>query len=159
MAAGALRKDLYYRLQVLTIEIPPLRERAGDIPLLARHFVDHFNDEFKKAVRGLAPGALHLLEAQPWEGNVRELRNAVERAMLFCEGEQLEAEDLATLDGGPAVTDGHLLPAGGVNLEALERSLVLQALERAEGNRTRAGELLGLSRDQVRYRIEKFGLE
>jgi DNA-binding NtrC family response regulator len=159
VAAGALRKDLYYRLQVLTIEIPSLRDRQGDAPLLARYFIDHFNKEFGKEVKGLSSEAIRLLEAHPWEGNVRELRNAIERAMLFAEGEQLVPSDLSTIAEKAAVAETYLLPPGGVDLDELEKSMVVQALERAKGNRTRAGELLGISRDQVRYRIEKFHLE
>jgi len=159
MASGALRKDLYYRLQVLTIRVPSLRDRSGDIPLMAKFFIDHFNQEFRKEVKGLTSEAVSLLEAHPWEGNVRELRNAIERAMLFAEGETLTPEDLSTLGGKPVVAMSYLLPPSGVNLDKLEKSMVEQALERAKGNRTRAGELLGISRDQVRYRIERFKLE
>ena len=159
VASGALRKDLYYRLQVLTIKIPSLRDRQGDIPLLAAYFVDHFNREFGKEVQGLTPEAVRLLESYPWEGNVRELRNAIERAMLFAEGDLLAPSDLSTIAERASVAETYLLPPGGVNLDELEKCMVVQALERARGNRTRAGELLGISRDQVRYRIEKFGLE
>jgi len=159
VASGALRKDLYYRLQVLVIQIPALRDRQGDIPLMARYFVDHFNREFRKEVKGLTSAAVRLLEAHPWEGNVRELRNAIERAMLFAAGEKLTPEDLSTIGGKQAVAKSYLLPPSGVNLDELEKSMVVQALVRAKGNRTRAGELLGISRDQVRYRIEKFNLE
>jgi transcriptional regulator with PAS, ATPase and Fis domain len=159
VASGALRKDLYYRLQVLTIKLPSLRDRQGDVPLLAKFFVDHFNREFGKEIKGLTSEAVRLLEAHPWEGNVRELRNAIERAMLFAEGEKLVPSDLSTIAERAAVAETYLLPPGGVDLDELEKSMVVQALERSRGNRTRAGELLGISRDQVRYRIEKFGLE
>ena len=156
---GVLRKDLYYRLQVLTITMPPLRDRPEDIVPLARFFVDQFNREFGKEVRAVAAGAERMLKAHPWEGNVRELRNAVERAMLFSEGAELTAEDFAMLSEQQPISEGFQLPAAGVVLEELERSLVVQALERSDNNRTRAASLLGMSRDQIRYRIEKFGLE
>jgi two-component system, NtrC family, response regulator AtoC len=157
---GQVRKDLYYRLMVLPIRMPPLRERIGDIPLLAKHFVEVFNQEFGKRVKGLDDEAVALLESHVWEGNVRELKNAVERAMLFVEGETLTSRDFSVLAPAPvSANDPFLLPPKGVNLEQLERSLVAQALERSKGNRTHAAALLGLSRDQIRYRLEKFGLE
>ncbi len=154
---GKFREDLFYRLQVLAIHMPPLRERASDIPLLANAYVDMFNREFRKSVRSISPSALNVLEHYSWPGNVRELRNAVERAMLLADHDTLLPEDFALLSPGQ-VSDGFRLPASGVNLEELERQLVEQALERAGGNQTRAAVLLGMNRDQIRYRIEKFGL-
>jgi two-component system, NtrC family, response regulator AtoC len=157
---GRFREDLYYRLNVLPITLPPLRERVKDIPALLNYYVDTFNTEFKKHVRGIAPDAMARLQAYGWPGNVRELRNAIERAMLLGEG------TLLTLQLFPMASDGHgrlsegvELPANGVDLERLERSLVMQALERSGWNQTRAATLLGLNRDQIRYRIEKFKLE
>ena len=155
--AGKFREDLFYRLQVMPIPLPPLRERRGDIPLLAHFFVDRFNQEFRKRVRGLSPAAIELLEGYQWPGNVRELRNAIERAMLLIDREWLEPQDFTTLTRtvNPAQ---FRLPAEGVNLEEVERQLLVQALERAGGNQTHAAQLLGINRDQVRYRMEKFGL-
>jgi DNA-binding NtrC family response regulator len=156
--AGKFREDLFYRLQVMPIHLPPLRERRGDVPLLANYFVDRFNREFRKRVRGLSPAAGEALQHYGWPGNVRELRNAIERAMLLIEGEWLEPEHFTTLTR--AVTPAQFrLPAEGVNLEEVERQLLTQALERAGGNQTQAAQLLGINRDQVRYRIEKFGLK
>jgi len=157
---GRFRGDLYYRLKVLPLRLPPLRERAGDIAALARFYIDGFNREFKKRVKGLTPDALHYLEAQPWPGNIRELRNTLERAVLLADGDELTRADVAALPFGEAspVSDGFVLPPEGLRLDDLERDLVAQALARAEGNQTRAGQLLGLNRDQIRYRIEKFGL-
>jgi transcriptional regulator with PAS, ATPase and Fis domain len=157
--AGRFREDLYYRLRVLPIALPPLRERAGDVPLLAARFVEGFNREFGKKVRGLAPDARAALDAYPWPGNVRELRNVLERAVLLAEHDLLRAEDVSILAPPAALAAGFELPAGGVALEELEKELVIQALRRSAGNQTRAGRLLGLNRDQIRYRIEKFGLE
>jgi DNA-binding NtrC family response regulator len=157
---GRFREDLYYRLNVLPITIPPLRLRVTDIPLLVHFFVDSYNTEFRKRIRRVAADAMARLKAHPWPGNVRELRNAVERAMLLAEGEDLGAEDFQI--AAPPLTrlsEGVELPAGGINLEQLERSLVVQALERSGWNQTRAAALLGLNRDQIRYRIEKFKLE
>ena len=157
---GRFREDLYYRLNVLPIQLPPLRERAKDIPLLLKYYVDAFNTEFKKRVQGIAPDAMARLQGYGWPGNIRELRNAVERAMLLGEGRMLTLDDFPMTSAGAArLTEGVALPANGINLEELERSLVVQALERSGWNQTRAAALLGLNRDQIRYRIEKFKLE
>jgi len=156
--AGKFREDLFYRLQVMPIALPPLRERAGDIPLLVNYYIDRYNREFRKRVRGATIEAMALLAKYRWPGNIRELRNAIERAMLLMDREWLGPEDFVTLARGSAASMQFRLPANGVVLEEIERQLVVQALERAGGNQTHAGHLLGLNRDQVRYRIEKFGL-
>jgi DNA-binding NtrC family response regulator len=154
---GTFREDLFYRLQVMPVVLPSLRERRGDVALLAKFYINRFNGEFRKHVRGLSAAAEELLDHYAWPGNVRELRNAIERAMLLADRPQLEPEDFTTLTR--TVSAAHFtLPAEGVNLEEVERQLVVQALERANNNQTRAAELLGLNRDQVRYRMEKFGL-
>ena len=143
------------------VEMPPLRARGDDVCLLAQHLVETYSREFRRPVRGLSRAAEETLKAHGWPGNVRELRNLVERAVLLCEGERLEPADFESVRGsrGPAAaTAGFELPAAGVNLEELERSLVVQALERTGGNQTRAAALLSVHRDQIRYRIEKFGL-
>jgi two-component system, NtrC family, response regulator AtoC len=152
------REDLYYRLQVMPILLPPLRGRRADIQLLVQFYIARYNAEFRKRVRGVTPEATALLESYRWPGNVRELRNAIERAMLLIDREWLTAEDFQSLTR-VALTNGFRLPADGVVLEEIERQLLVQALDRAQGNQTHAGHLLGLNRDQVRYRIEKFGLE
>jgi two-component system, NtrC family, response regulator AtoC len=156
--AGRFREDLFYRLQVMPIALPPLRDRRGDVPLLAAYFVDVYNREFKRRIRGLTPAAVSRVDQYRWPGNIRELRNAIERAMLLTTNEWIEPEDLTTLMH-TAVTAQFRLPAEGVNLEEVERQLVIQALERSGGNQTQAAHLLGINRDQVRYRIEKFGLQ
>ncbi len=160
---GKFREDLYYRLNVLRIELPPLRQRAEDIPLLAQYFVEGFSREFKRPVQSLSDATLAVLSGYSWPGNVRELRNLIERAVLLSEGDVLQPGDFDSLAAphvSGAAADGHFqLPAGGVVLDDVERSLVVQALERSDGNRTRAAALLGLHRDQIRYRIEKFGLK
>jgi transcriptional regulator with PAS, ATPase and Fis domain len=155
--AGKFRADLYYRLQVMPIELPPLRQRRGDVPLLAAFFIDRFNGEFRKRVRGLSPAAAAALEHYRWPGNIRELRNAIERAMLMTDRDWLEPGDFATLTGSVSPAQ-FKLPPEGVDIEEVERQLLAQALERSNGNQTQAGQLLGINRDQVRYRIEKFGL-
>ena len=155
--ASRFREDLFYRLQVMPIALPALRERRGDVPLLAAFFIDRFNAEFKKKVRGLSPPAAELLEQYQWPGNVRELRNAIERAMLLADRDRLEPQDFTTLTRTVSPTQ-FTLPPEGVNIEDVERQLLVQALDRARGNQTQAAQLLGINRDQVRYRIEKFGL-
>jgi two-component system response regulator AtoC len=156
--AGRFREDLYYRLHVLPIDLPPLRTHLEDLPALVSYYVDAYNRELRKSVRGASLPALRALQEHGWPGNIREVRNAVERAMLLTEGTWLEPRDFPALGTKVQTANGIALPAEGVNLEELERSLVVQALERSGGNQTRAAGLLGLNRDQIRYRIEKFGL-
>jgi transcriptional regulator with PAS, ATPase and Fis domain len=152
------RADLFFRLNVLPIEMPPLRSRPEDIPLLVEYFIDSFNTEFRKRVQGATPAAHELLKRYGWPGNVRELRNVIERAMLLSDTDRLDARDFTVTSSGVSAGEEFELPATGVDLEKLERSLVMQALKRSGGNQTKAGTFLGLNRDQIRYRIEKFGL-
>ena len=153
------RSDLYYRLNVVPIKLPALRQRPNDIPRLVNFYVDLYNTEFRKRIRQVAPSAMEKLKTYAWPGNVRELRNSVERAMLLAEGDELTIENFAVGGASRQATDAVELPATGVDLEQWERSFVLQALERSGWNQTRAATLLGLNRDQIRYRIEKFKLE
>lgn len=162
--AGSFRKDLFFRLQVIPIFLPPLREHPEDIPKLAEFFLDRFNAEFKKSVRGIAPDALELLKRYHWPGNVRELRNIIERVLILETKDRIEAEDLPPEVTNLVETAGTLrfmdeFPSAGLSLEEVERELISKALHRAGGNQTRAAELLGISRDTLRYRIEKFGLK
>jgi two-component system response regulator AtoC len=157
---GKFREDLFYRLNVLPIPLPPLRDRAEDIPRLVAFYVDAYNTEFKKRVRGVAADAMRALQSYGWPGNIRELRNAIERAMLLAEGDTLTVDDFPLgVSGSVRLGDRVELPAGGIDLEQLERSLVVQALERTGWNQTKAAALLGVNRDLIRYRIEKFHLE
>ena len=134
---------------------------ADDIPSLIELLHRQLQPEFRKQIRGVAPAAMAALKAYPWPGNVRELRNAVERAMLLAEGDELDVDHFPIVGASarPISSESVELPAGGIDLEQLERSLVVQALERSGWNQTRAATLLGLNRDQIRYRIEKFKLE
>ncbi|MCC6672417.1 MAG: sigma-54-dependent Fis family transcriptional regulator [Planctomycetes bacterium] len=172
--AGRFRRDLYFRLKIIPIEIPPLRERTEDILPLANSFVRHFNAELRKSLDGIDAVAAQRIRAYPWPGNVRELRNAIERAVLLSDGKRIGEVDLPVeirigtggrkpAQGGVANGSGveapFQLPPGGVVLEEVERDLLRQALERAHGNRTRAARLLGINRDRIRYRIQKFHLE
>ncbi|MGE5373318.1 MAG: sigma-54-dependent transcriptional regulator [Solirubrobacterales bacterium] len=158
---GQFREDLYYRLNVVRIEVPPLRLRREDIPDLAVFFVKHYAAELGRPPLRLADETLRLLTAYPWPGNVRELQNVLERAVILTTQsvigpELLPAEVLHP--GGVTGESGLTLPPGGMNLEALERSLIVQALERAGGNQTRAAALLGMTRYTLIYRMEKHGL-
>ncbi len=164
VAAGRFRADLYYRLKVVPVEIPPLRSRLPDVAPLARFFLDQYRREFGVGVEAFQDEAIQAMEAYAWPGNVRELRNAVERAALLAPEERISLQDLPSEVGGgdrpaaPGDGDGLQLPREGVDLQELERSWVLEALRRCHGNRSRAARLLGMNRDQIRYRIEKFGL-
>jgi DNA-binding NtrC family response regulator len=154
------REDLYYRLNIIPITLPPLRERPEDIAELVDHFVAFYSKEFKRPFKGVTPEALARLKAHSWPGNVRELRNVLERACLLAAGETLGPDDilLGRASMEPDAAKPFTLPAGGIVLEDLEKELVRQALERSGGNQTKAAALLGISRDQLRYRLEKHGL-
>ena len=159
---GRFRADLYYRLRVQHLAIPPLREHVGDIPLLARSFLEQFSQELARDVRRIAPEALDVLLRHDWPGNVRELRNVIERAVLLAEGDVLTKPMLpAELYSAPPSDTDPCVDLGpeGLDIEALERALLQQALVRAGGNRTTAGRLLGLSRHQIRNRLKKYGEE
>jgi two-component system, NtrC family, response regulator AtoC len=164
MMENKFRKDLYYRLQVVPIYLPPLRERKEDILPLARHFIEIFNLEFRKNVKEISEKAREFLIRYDWPGNVRELKNVIERAMI------LESEDILLLEHLPVELVGGLLPAAspaassinipteGMSLEKVEEELVKQALAVAGGNQSKAADLLGVQRDAFRRRMKKFGL-
>ena len=161
---GEFREDLFFRLNVVTVELPSLREMGEDILLIARAFVDRFNVEFGRAVTGFTPSAHKKLLGYRWPGNVRELRNAVERAMIFLEGTRIDAEDLSLgrLRGGRDDREDALgrfaLPAEGISFSEVEKKLLEDALQLSNGNQSRAAQLLHLSRDAFRYRLEKYDL-
>jgi DNA-binding NtrC family response regulator len=162
VAGGRFRSDLYFRLRIVHLEIPPLRARGEDVLPLAERFLAEAAARYRRPGLAFGPAARRAMLAHAWPGNVRELRNAIEQAVAVAPADLIEPADLRLSglaaggqDGGP---NAGLLPDGGVNLEALERSLIEQALARANGNITAAARLLGLSRDTMRYRIEKFGL-
>ena len=162
IADGSFREDLYYRLNIIPIHVPPVRERGDDAQMLAKHFVTLLSQEFRKPISGISPEALEKINGYAWPGNVREIRNACERAVLLSKNEVLGPEDFVLGHGEPVNTgaplDGLYLPPGGVDLNDVERELVRQALQRCENNQTKAAKLLHLSRDQLRYRMEKFGM-
>jgi len=155
---GAFREDLYYRLNVVPINVPPLRERKDDIPYLVEHFAQKFNGR-------ISEGAMQRLVAYHWPGNVRELENVVERSILLAPGSCVEAEDVKidvaqrARAGAPANSGAdHFLPEG-MTLDQYEQSLIREALKRANGNKSQAARLLGLTRNALRYRLAQMGIE
>jgi transcriptional regulator with GAF, ATPase, and Fis domain len=164
MRRGEFREDLYYRLGVFEIALPPLRERREDIPELAESFLEEIGAIVGRPAAGISRDATDQLIAYGWPGNVRELRNAIERAVILADGGFIRSEHLPVTSprqlaaGGAEVASAAAFPAGGVNLEAIERSLVAKALSQARHNKTRAAKLLGLTRAQLYSRIEKYGL-
>src|SRR6266849_3289606 len=151
---GTFREDLYYRLNVVPLNIPPLRERKEDIPYLVEHFAKKFGGE-------ITEGALERLMTYHWPGNVRELENVVERSILLAQGPRVEADDIridtAQRARSPAVSVDHFLPEG-MTLDDYEQSIIREALHRANGNKSQAARLLGLSRNALRYRLSKIGI-
>ncbi len=163
---GQFRSDLFYRLNVLNIHLPPLRHRGEDIPPLVRHFISAYNPLLGKEVTGVSPAAMERLLAYPWPGNVRELENVIERAMVLTESAQVEEEQLPECVRHPesaTVRAADSLPADELSVKKhsarLERQLIARALEVTEGNRTRASELLDLSYRALLYKIRDYGLE
>lgn len=166
---GEFREDLFYRLNVVQIQIPPLRERPEDIAVLARHFVREVASEYGKQVHGFAPEAMNCLQSWSFPGNVRELRNTIERAVALCAGSVVTVEDLPDRVRGirkvaPAgEASSFQIDQSGVNLDALladyERGWLVAALEKADGNKTQAAKLLQTSFRSLRYRLAKYGMD
>ncbi len=165
---GSFRADLYYRLNVIPVKIPPLEERRDDIQDLIEHFVNLYNEEFKKSITGFDDQAMEALLSYSWPGNIRELKNALERAILLSESPLLRLDDLPyeiregasapeQVEEGGRITP-FALPREGINLEDVRKDLLAQALRQSRGNKTGAGKLLGLNRDQVRYWMRKYHL-
>ena len=161
---GAFRQDLYFRLNVIQILIPPLRERVDDIIPLTRFFIEHYNRKFKRNIEGITDAAEKLLATHDWPGNVRELRNAIERAMILEESAQITPPSLPIAilrpeAGGvlmaPVAAE---IPSDGLSLEDNEKSLLFRALEKTNGNQTQAARLLRITRDTLRYKMKKFNL-
>jgi len=162
MKAGQFREDLFYRLNVIPIVLPPLNERVSDIPALVTRFLEKANAAHGTAVTGLAPAALELLSRAPWPGNVRQLESVVERAVLLCEGNVIGPEDLPLeirLRTAPAARPyGFDIPPDGIDIEELERQLIVQAMEKSSWVIAKAARLLGLTYRTLQYRLEKFGI-
>jgi len=158
---------------VIQIDLPPLRDRGDDVLLLVKYYISHFNERLRKRIRGLAPEVEGVFRRYSWPGNVRELRNVIERVMILEDSDLITADwlprgltrDARNVSSAPIVASvsgaaevaamPFQLPDAGIDLERVELSLVRQAMERSGGNQTRAAELLGVSRDQLRYRLKK----
>jgi DNA-binding NtrC family response regulator len=160
---GTFREDLYYRLKVIPVELPPLRDRDEDIVRLADYFIDTFNKEFKKNVKGLSKETKKCFTDYPWPGNVRELKNVIERAMILGSEDHVLPEHLPLEMTSQEVMAQNVqgidmrIPPGGIDIEEVEKELIRQALDIVRGNQTKAARLLNLSRDTLRYRMQKFG--
>jgi transcriptional regulator with PAS, ATPase and Fis domain len=155
------RRDLYFRLAVIILHLPPLRERGQDVVLLAEEFLKRFSVKYGKDVRPLGARAQELLIAYPWPGNVRELSHVVERAVLWSRDGALDFEHLArdaAAAPAPVPATPSALPPLGTDLERWEKSMIEEALRECEGNQTRAAARLGITRDTLRYRLKKHGL-
>ena len=165
VARGAFRSDLYYRLNVIEVRLPPLRQRREDIPILVEHFIRRFSTEQDKEVVGVTPEAMKRLEEYDFPGNVRELENIMERAIALSTGTFIDAEELPALRSAarPASDPAVEFPSDGVDLDRLvadyERAIVLKALDRSGGVRKKAAQLLGISFRSLRYRLEKLGID
>jgi DNA-binding NtrC family response regulator len=179
---GNFREDLYYRLNVVPLQIPPLRKRAGDIPLLVQHIIKKFNERLKKAITGIGDDALAALEGHAWPGNIRELENVLERTILFCKGDRIERAELqlaapvapelprtTTNDSQPlapigdgeadeAEISGSLKDAVRAETARVERELIVKALDETSGNVTQAARLLKISRKSLQMKMKEFGL-
>jgi transcriptional regulator with PAS, ATPase and Fis domain len=159
---GRFRDDLYYRINVLSVDVPPLRERRDDIPVLISYFLKKHTRNTSRLVRGLTPETKRLMMDYSWPGNVRQLESAIERAILLCEGDLISIEDLpleVRQEARPAAEGTFKLPPEGISFEDVERDLITQALEQSDYNITKAAKLLGLTFRTLQYRLEKFGIK
>ncbi len=162
---GTFRDDLYYRLNVVPINLPPLRKRKNDIAVLIENFIKEFNREYDKNISGITPDTLEIMIDYRWPGNVRELRNTIERMIVLCSGEKLTIQDIPA-----SILDGYIteenednrpassiaLPENGINLEEIERDFIFQAMKKGKGNLSEASRLLGISYKTLQYRLKKF---
>ena len=169
MEAGRFREDLYYRLNVAVLKIPPLRERKDDVVPLAYSFLQEFSKKFTKPAPKISQDAVQLLEQNPWKGNVRELKNAIERVMLLSDAQVLGPEHFAFIRVGgksPASTVGYQdqqfnlqIPGSGIAMKEVLRELILKTLAITNGNQVQAAKILGITRSKLRYRMEQLGIE
>jgi two-component system, NtrC family, response regulator AtoC len=167
--ASKFRQDLYFRLAIIPVHLRPLREHKEDIPSLLEHFIRHYNQKFRKNIQSLTREAEELLTNYDWPGNIREVKNAIERVMILAEGNRISAKYLPIriseggimpVPMGEGKADGEIrLPAGGLSLWHVEKELIRQALDQARGNKTTASRLLHITRDTLRYKVKKYKLE
>jgi DNA-binding NtrC family response regulator len=161
---GFFREDLFYRLNVAKVTVPPLRDRKEDIPILSYTFLKEFSQKFKKELKGISPEAMNILESYYWKGNIRELKNVMERVVLLMEEDEVKEHHLSSLIN--SVTEERdedkfilSIPSKGIKIEVVLRSLILKTLSITNGNQVKAARILGLSRSKLRYRMEQLGIE
>ncbi|MEL6906755.1 MAG: helix-turn-helix domain-containing protein, partial [Planctomycetota bacterium] len=169
VAAREFREDLFHRLQVVEINLPPLRERAGDVPLLVDHFIAEFRELHGRDVNGITPEARALLSRYPWPGNVRELRNAIENMVLLAAGTTLEVDDVpesvrradgrAPSGGDAPAPNGDTIDLAGRSLDEVEKALIQANLELMNGNRKKAAEVMGIGERTLYRKIKEYGLQ
>ncbi len=164
VANGNFREDLFYRLNVAKVIVPPLRERKEDIPLLSFSFLQEFGSKFNKEIRGISSEALSILESYHWKGNIRELRNITERVALLIEEDEVKEHHLSGLfssESKPSEEDSFVLkiPSEGIKIDVVLKNLILKTLSITNGNQVKAAKVLGLSRSKLRYRMEQLGIE
>jgi two-component system response regulator AtoC len=158
---GTFREDLYYRINVATITLPPLRDREDDVIILAEHFLKLYNAEFKKNIKGISPQLKDYLRGHSWPGNVRELKNLIERAVLFEDADRLTCKNIALVENKFDLSSGAVkiaIPNGGIVLDDIERSLIEEALRVTKYNQTRAAKMLNITRETLKYRVKKYNI-
>ena len=158
IAAGRFRQDLYYRLNVVAVKVPPLRDRAADIPLLADYFLSCYARKNRRHLKGILPGAVDLLFQHHWPGNVRELENAIERAVIMARADRIAPEDLPGALQDPDKSDRVPVLASGRSLKEVEREMIIKTLADMNGNRTRTAEMLGISRRTLQLKLKGYGI-
>jgi len=161
VSAGRFREDLFYRLKVVTVDLPALRDRKEDIPTLTEFFIQKYNNEFGKRVKGVSEGAMKALVEYHWPGNIRQLESVVERAVLMCDKDVININDIKSelrLPEEAGILDIKI-PDEGLNFEELEKELIKKAMEKANNVAAKAAQLLGMSYKTFWYRLEKFGLK
>jgi len=156
---GNFREDLFYRLNVVPIELPPLRKRKEDVPLLAKHFLNIYSEKAQTPIKGFLPKTMDLMIRYDWPGSIRELENAIERAVLLCHGEYIAPQDLPHAVQG---AEGEALPTvavpSGMTLKEVEREVIVQTLEDTDGNRTQTARILGISRKTLQNKLKEYGI-
>ncbi|HID55902.1 TPA: sigma-54-dependent Fis family transcriptional regulator, partial [Candidatus Poribacteria bacterium] len=163
--AGRFREDLYYRLNVIPLNEPPLRERKEDIPLLAEYFLNKFAKQYNVEPKKLSPRAISALRRYDWPGNVRQLENVIHRAFIMVDSDMIDLDDLSEEVKSDSETSSLKfetqieIPEEGISLEEVEKQLILSALKKAKGNQVWAARLLGISRRRLQYRMEKYGID
>ncbi|MFB0505432.1 MAG: sigma-54-dependent transcriptional regulator [Thermodesulfobacteriota bacterium] len=157
---GNFREDLFYRLNVVPIEVPPLRRRKEDIALLAKHFLNAYGEKSQTSIKGFLPRTMDLMIRYDWPGNIRELENAVERAVLLCRGAYISPDDLPLpVQGAEGEAQGRVSVPPGMTLKEVEKEVIVQTLEETEGNRTQTARILGISRKTLQNKLKEYGIQ